>query len=121
MKIKVVEGEFCVCKIRDLAQINFADEFLFAAKTDREISLVCRPRSAPGETQAREDGWKAFRIEGALDFSLVGILARIATVLAHERISIFAVSTYDTDYILVKKAQLAAALAALEEHGYRLA
>ncbi len=49
------------------------------------------------------DGWKAFRIQGVLDFSLIGILAKIATVLADNGISIFAVSTYNTDYVLIKK------------------
>ena len=120
MIIMVVAGEFCVCTIRELDQIDFAADVLLAAKTEREISLVCRPRSVPAKTAAREDGWKAFRIEGVLDFSLVGVLARIATLLAQERISIFAVSTYDTDYILVKKERLAAALATLERHGYAL-
>ena len=121
MKIKVLEGEFSVCKVHDPARIDFTDDFLFAGKTDREISLVCRARSVPEETAAREDGWKAFRVEETLDFSLVGILARIATVLADKGIAIFAVSTYDTDYILVKKEKLAAALAALEQHGYAMA
>lgn len=118
MTIKVVEGEFCVCQVRDLAEIDFRDAFVFVSKTDREISLVCRAQSAPAGAIARNDGWKAFRIAGALDFSLVGVLARIAAVLADEKISIFAVSTYDTDYILLKKEKLAAALAALERQGY---
>lgn len=121
MTIKVLEGEFSLCKVRDPAQIAFADDFLFVGKTDREISLVCRAHSVPGETAAREDGWKAFRIEEALDFSLVGILAKIANILAKEGISIFAISTYDTDYILLKKESLAPALAALARHGYAIA
>ena len=50
----------------------------------------------------RDDGWKAFRIQGVLDFSLIGILAKIAAALADNGISIFAVSTYNTDYVLIK-------------------
>ena len=67
---------------------------------------------------ACEDGWRAFRIEGQLDFSLVGILAPIATVLAEAKVGIFAVSTYNTDYVLVKEAQFAQAMDMLAEAGY---
>lgn len=60
------------------------------------------------------DGWKAFRIQGVLDFSLIGILAKIATVLADNGISIFAVSTYNTDYVLIKKENYQKALDILQ-------
>ncbi len=72
----------------------------------------------PADTIEREDGWKAFKIEGVLDFSLVGILAKIAQLLADADISIFAVSTYNTDYILVKTEKQAAASAILTTNGY---
>lgn len=61
-----------------------------------------------------DDGWKAFRIQGILDFSLIGILAKIATVLADNGISIFAVSTYNTDYVLIKKENYQKALDILQ-------
>ncbi|HCX40881.1 MAG TPA: hypothetical protein DHH50_00845 [Lachnospiraceae bacterium] len=61
-----------------------------------------------------DDGWKAFRIQGVLDFSLIGILAKIATVLADNGISIFAVSTYNTDYVLIKKENYQKALDILQ-------
>ena len=88
------------------------------AGADRERSLVCPTDRVPVATLAREDGWRAFRIEGQLDFSLVGILARISSILAAEEIGIFAVSTFDTDYILVKAENLDRALSALARAGY---
>ena len=66
------------------------------------------------------DGWKAFRIQGVLDFSLIGILAKIATVLADNGISIFAVSTYNTDYVLIKKENYQKALDVLKALGYMI-
>lgn len=66
------------------------------------------------------DGWKAFRIQGVLDFSLIGILAKIATVLADNGISIFAVSTYNTDYVLIKKENYQKALDILQTTGYKI-
>lgn len=67
-----------------------------------------------------DDGWKAFRIQGVLDFSLIGILAKIATVLADNGISIFAVSTYNTDYVLIKKENYQKALDILQTTGYKI-
>ena len=69
---------------------------------------------------AREDGWKAFRIQGVLDFSLVGILSKITSILAEHNIGIFAVSTFNTDYILVKAEQFEHALAVLAESSYEI-
>ena len=68
----------------------------------------------------RDDGWKAFRIQGVLDFSLVGILAKIATLLAENSIPIFAISTYNTDYVLTKAAHYEKALNALKQAGYTI-
>ena len=120
MIIKVLDGDFSVCQLSAPEGISFADDFLFLGKTDQELSLVCRSETAPGNTLAREDGWKAFRIEGTLDFSLVGVLAELAVFLAGRGISIFAVSTYATDYILVKREKFSEALAALEQAGHGL-
>lgn len=68
----------------------------------------------------RDDGWKAFRIQGVLDFSLVGILAKIATLLAENSIPIFAISTYNTDYVLTKATHYEKALDALKQAGYTI-
>lgn len=118
IKLEKLPGKFTVCKVRDLSGIEWEETFLFLGKTDREISVVCREEAAPQNVLAAEEGWKAFRIQGNLDFSFVGILARISAVLAENQISIFAVSTYDTDYILVRGTQFVQAVRALEDAGY---
>ena len=92
-----------------------------AARTDEECSLVCPTDCAPARALTRDDGWRALRIQGVLDFSLVGILAQIAGTLADRGIALFAVSTYNTDYILVRAAQLEAAVAALRGAGHEVA
>ncbi len=74
------------------------DELFFISKTDEEISLVCKTKDAPSETIKRDDNWKGFRIKGELDFSQIGVLAKISSFLAEEKIGIFVVSTYNTDY-----------------------
>lgn len=71
MEIKLLNDDFSVCKIRDLSGVNLTDSFYFIGKTDEELSLVCRTEHVPEETTDREDGWKTFRIEGVLDFSLI--------------------------------------------------
>lgn len=120
MKLEVLPGRFTVCKVPDLSEVAWKEEFLFLGKTDQEISVVCREEAQPQNAIVAEQGWKAFRIGGILDFSLVGILARLSGLLAGHQISIFAVSTYDTDYILIKEAQFLQAVPILEEAGYRI-
>ena len=91
MILKIIDEKFSVCRIGDPAAAVFADTYCFLCKTDEEISLVCPTSSVPGHTLAREDGWRAFRIEGVLDFSLIGILAGISGILAENKIGIFVV------------------------------
>ena len=118
MKLKVLDAELTVCQVADAANIDLKAGLCFIGKTDEELSLVCETEAAPARTLARSDGWRAFRIEGVLDFSLVGILARISAILAAHNIGIFAVSTFNTDYILVKDIHFDRAIAALEKNGY---
>lgn len=118
--IEVLPQEFCIAKAEDYSQVNMDAGFVFLAKTDEENSLVCDLDSVPSNAYIREDGYRAFRIQGILDFSLIGILSEIASVLAANRISIFAVSTYNTDYVMVRKENLNKALQALKETGYSI-
>lgn len=120
MRLKKIKYDFTVCKVKDISQVDFNDEFCFLGKTDEEISLVCRREKTPLNTSEREDGWKAFRIEGMLDFSLVGILSKISAVMAENEIGIFALSTYNTDYILVKKHNFEKAEKVFIEKGYEV-
>ena len=89
-------------------------------KTPRLTLRRYRTEDAPAATLAREDGWRAFRVEGVLDFSLTGILSGLSGVLAENGIGIFAVSSYNTDYILVKAVDFARAMAALEQAGHEV-
>ena len=118
MTIQPLKGGFTVCQIKDGFGADWSQPFTFASRTDEEFSLVCPSEAAPENAIRREDGWRAFRVQGSLDFSLTGILAGIAAALAEEGIAIFAVSTYNTDYVLVKEKEFSRALRALAGKGY---
>ena len=118
MKVEWLAGEFSVCRIREAKDADLSAPFTFFARTDEEISLVCPSASVPGGMLIRDDGWACFRVKGPLDFSLVGILSGIASCLAAAKVSIFAVSTYDTDYVLIRRDKKEAAQAALLGAGY---
>lgn len=120
MEIKRISSLFSVCKITDLSKVNFEDEYWFLSKTDEELSLVCQTKYVPENYIVCENGWRAFRIQGILDFSLIGILSKISTLLAEHKIGIFAVSTFNTDYILVKENQFELALGTLKKAGYNI-
>jgi len=120
IEIKKLSQEFTICKVENLSKVDFTKEFSFVGKTDEEISLVCATDDVPDNVLERDDGWKAFRIQGILDFSLIGILSKISTLLANNKIGIFAISTYNTDYILTKSENYEKALKVLEEGGYRI-
>ena len=120
MELKRIEEKFSVCKVKDVSGIDWQQEFCFVGKTDEEISVVCSSECVPAHVTDREDGWRAFRIQGELDFSLIGILSKISTILAENEIGIFAVSTYNTDYILTKEENYEKALAVLSQAGYEI-
>jgi hypothetical protein len=88
-------------------------------RTRGELSIVCAQRDVPEQIECERD-WRALRVEGKLDFALTGILASLAAPLARAGISIFAISTYDTDYFLVKEKDLPRAAAGLAQAGHRI-
>lgn len=118
MTLKQLPWKLSVCRLKSMQDVP--EGIFFLSRTDEEISLVCEAAAVPKKTEAREDGWRGFRIEGQLDFSLIGILSGISAVLAAEKIGIFAVSTFNTDYILVKEADFAHAMEALQRAGYEI-
>ncbi len=120
IQLQTLPYDLTVCKTASMAQIDLSAGFFFIGRTDEEISLVCRTEDVPATVTERDDGWRGFRIVGILDFSLVGILARISGILAEAGISIFAVSTFNTDYVLVKQEKFAQALEVLEAAGYEV-
>ena len=118
MELKILPYDLTVCKVMDIADIDINKDFFFIGKTDEEISLVCKTEDMPKTMIESDNGWRGFRIQGVLDFSLIGILAKLSDILAENNIGIFAVSTYNTDYILVKKENFKRALVALADAGY---
>ena len=120
MEIKKIHHDFTVCQVENYSFVNLNSEYTFIGKTDEENSLVCMTNEVPENTIRRDDGWQAFRIQGILDFSLIGILAKIATILADNKIPIFAISTYNTDYVLIKKEKYPKALEVLQSSGYKI-
>ncbi|MCY7187502.1 ACT domain-containing protein [Streptococcus gallolyticus] len=120
LTIKPITEEFAVCQVEDYSQVNLENPFVFTGATDGEKSLVCPIALVPENALSVDKTWSAFRIEGILDFSLIGILSKISSLLAENNIGIFAISTYNTDYILTKTADFQSALRVLEEAGYQI-
>ena len=118
MELKTIEYNLSVCKVTDISDINLTSDFYFVGKTDEELSLVCKTEDTPQYTTERDDGWRGFRIQGVLDFSMIGILSKLSGILAEHKIGIFAVSTYNTDYILVKEENFERSLEVLIAEGY---
>ncbi|WP_125767550.1 ACT domain-containing protein [Lapidilactobacillus wuchangensis] len=120
MILENLQVPLSVIQVADLATIDFSIKPLFIGQTVDENSVVLPTAAVPATTINREDGWVGLKITGVLDFSLVGILAKIASILAAEQISIFAISTYNTDYILLKAAKYQAAKDILVQNGYQV-
>ncbi len=120
MEIKKLDYDFSVCKVIDYTLVKLNSDYCFIGKTDEENSLVCLTRDVPPNTIERDDCWKAFRIQGVLDFSLIGILSKISALLAENKIGIFAISTFNTDYIMTKKENYNKALEVLKGAGYKI-
>lgn len=120
MELKEIGYDFSICKVDDFSLVNLDSDYCFIGKTDEEKSLVCITADVPVNAVERDDGWKAFRIQGILEFSLIGILAKISGILADNHIGIFVVSTFNTDYVLTKRENYQNALAALRNAGYHI-
>ena len=116
--LKIIDEEFCVCQVVDYGKVDLSAPYVFIGSTEEENSLVCPIRSVPENTVAREDGWRAFRFDGTLEFSLIGILAHVSKVLADGGIGIFAISTFNTDYLLTRSECFERAVGLLRAAGY---
>ena len=120
LTLLVLPETLAVCRLPPDANIPpwaVGRNLLAIVRTLDEMSIICPQSGVPAEIQS-EGGWCALKVLGPLDFSLVGILAQLAGVLANADVSIFVISTYDTDYILVKDHQLETAITALNQAGY---
>ena len=119
MTLQVLDMDFSILRLKSIPD-NISNPFTFLTITDKEISLLVPTSSAPSQYEKKDDGWRGFRIDGVLDFSLIGILAKISAILAENKIGIFVCSTYDTDYVFVKEFNFENALNALSSAGYTI-
>lgn len=122
MRLNLLEERLSVCRLDVEAALPDCIRepgFWSITRTQDELSLVCREGHAPAGARCEQD-WRCLKVEGPLDFSLVGILAELARVLAEAGVSIFALSTFDTDYLLVRSEKLQTALSALRSAGHTL-
>jgi hypothetical protein len=120
LTMKLLNQKYSVCRLDKNNSIpNWAIEgdFFSITKTEDELSIVCLQENIPDGIKCEKD-WRILKVEGPLDFSLVGILASISNLMAQSQISIFALSTYDTDYILVKENNIEAAICTLTSNNY---
>ena len=120
LKLKVLEGQYAIHRFppnHEIPSQVSKSEFFSVSKTEDELSIVCSA-SIQVNAEKTENGWSCFKVFGPLGFSLTGILANLSASLAEAGISIFAFSTYDTDYIMVKKDQLELASKALLVSGH---
>jgi hypothetical protein len=121
-KLLLLSETLCICRLERNAPIPewaLTGGFSSITRTGQELSVVCLQDRVPLGIP-KQEGWKALQVEGPLDFSLTGVLASLTAPLATEGISVFAISTYDTDYLLVKEEQLEGAIQALREEGYEI-
>ncbi len=122
LTMKLLKEKYGVCRLDKTELIpKWAQnsEIFSITRTSDELSIVCIEDSIPNDIKCEKD-WRILKIEGPLDFSLIGILASISTILAQKGISIFAISTYDTDYILVKNKDIDNAVESLIKERYEV-
>ena len=122
LKLKVLEPPFAVCRLDradDVVEKDLGGPFSSLSVTEDEVSLVCVESAAPASARV-EPGWRCMKVEGPLSFSEVGILASLTTTLAEAGVSLFAISTWDTDYLMVKQGSLATAIDVLVDAGHEI-
>jgi hypothetical protein len=122
LSLRLLPDPLAVCRLLPSEPVPawaLASPFFSVTRTEKELSIVCRDALVPGDVRA-ERGWRAFELEGTFDFSLTGVLASLLEPLARAGVSIVAISTYDTDYVLVRGESLSRAVAALRGAAHRV-
>jgi len=120
LTLRVLAGQYAVCRLAptdDIPPWAWTGPLASVTRTADELSIVCTEDAVPPDVARVERGWRALGVAGPLDFALVGILARLTAALAGAGVTLFALSTFDTDYLLVRAADLEPAIAALRQHG----
>ena len=121
LTLSLLPDNYSICRLGPAADIPpwaMAGDFFSITRTEAELSLVCSQEVVPDGVQC-EKGWRCIMVIGPLDFSLTGILASLTASLAEAGISVFAISTFDTDYLLVSADNLNRAVLKLQEAGHR--
>lgn len=121
LTLLTLDGTFAICKLEPQASIPLwatASAFFSITRTTDELSIVCPEENVP-EGIPCERGWRCLRVAGTIPFSVVGLLASLTAPLADAGISVFAISTFDTDYLLIKAEDLARAVDILRQHGHK--
>jgi hypothetical protein len=122
LRLHLLAGRFAVCRLEgDSALPDWALRagFVSITRTDDELSIVCAEENVPADVRA-ERGWLCFKVAGLFAFSEVGVLASLTEPLARAGISLFAISTFDTDYLLVKADDLSHAAETLTSAGHQI-
>jgi hypothetical protein len=122
LDLVLVPGDFSIRKLESDAAIPSwasASPFFSITRTSEELSIVCRQESVPADVDC-ESGWRCLRVAGKMPFDVVGVLAALTSPLAEAGIPLFAMSTYDTDYLFVKEVDLGKAIACLRHAGHAI-
>lgn len=123
MELKILKDTYAICKFKpdsNMPNPLINSDFFSVTKTQDELSVVCKQSQITANQIEINRDWRILKIIGPLDFSLVGIIAEISGLLSKSKISIFTISTYDTDYILVKNKNLEKAVEVLESNGKKI-
>jgi uncharacterized protein len=121
LRLVALPGDYAICRLEPGADAPAppGEGFFSVTRTDHETSVVCRAESAPAGVRS-ESPFAALRVAGTLDFSLTGVLAGLMGPVAEAGISVFAISTFDTDYLLVPRDSLESAAEALQRAGHEV-
>jgi hypothetical protein len=120
LALSVLEGRFAICRLGAGSSVpDWAlDETFFSiTRTPEELSIVCAEDRVPGG-ERRDAGWRCLMVQGPLDFSMIGVMASLSVPLADAGISIFPISTFDTDYLLIKEKDFERAILSLTRAGH---
>ncbi len=126
LNLRIIDGSYSICRLDASSKIPdwaLKGDFYSMVKTKDELSIVCESKNVPTVKSStakieEEKKWGLIKIEGPLDLNLTGVSASLLTPLAKGKVNIFAVSTYDTDYLLVKIEKLQVAKQILEKSGF---
>ncbi len=122
MKLRFLDGEFAVCQLDGNSEIPDwgKGDFVATVRAPGELTIVCPQSSVPGNVKSSR-AWRCFQFVETMDFGMIGVIARLGQVLADVEISIFVISTFNTDYVLIPRSKVQLATSQLVQAGYEFA